>query len=211
MSSRRVVKGASLSKSERDGNVPALTKGAQKLMVATKKSVKQQKSELTPPSEKAPQKTPDGAGTSAAATASVKTKAASERASAPLTISPPKLLVEVEPMDKIAALGKETDWCLNVEDGLWRLGDITHQTFSQNENIASCISRRCYVRSGCDLWQDFSHIRLALERCKRRDRRFNSFGAVAMQINIGYKKFLCIISRPLYVRLAYNEYLKISK
>ncbi|GBP01666.1 hypothetical protein EVAR_90460_1 [Eumeta japonica] len=26
-----------------------------------------------------------------------------------LTISPPKLLVEVEPMDKIAALGKETD------------------------------------------------------------------------------------------------------
>ncbi|GBP72810.1 hypothetical protein EVAR_40311_1 [Eumeta japonica] len=103
MSSRRVVKGASLSKSERDGNVPALTKGAQKPMAATKKSVKQQKTELTPPSEKAPQKTPDGAGTSAAATASVKTKAASERASAPLTISPPKLLVEVEPMDKIAA------------------------------------------------------------------------------------------------------------
>ncbi|GBP21032.1 hypothetical protein EVAR_11063_1 [Eumeta japonica] len=77
MSSRRVVKGASLSKSERDGNVLALTKGAQKLMAATKKSVKQQKSELTPPSEKAPQN-PDGAGTSAAATASVKTKAARE-------------------------------------------------------------------------------------------------------------------------------------
>ncbi|GBP01739.1 hypothetical protein EVAR_72846_1 [Eumeta japonica] len=53
-------------------------------------------------------KTPDGPETSAAATASVKTKAA-KHASAPLTISPPNLLVEVEPMDKIAALGKETD------------------------------------------------------------------------------------------------------
>ncbi|GBP28958.1 hypothetical protein EVAR_83857_1 [Eumeta japonica] len=75
MSSRRVVKGASLSKSERDGNVPALTKGAQKPMAATKKSVKQQKTELTPPSEKAPQNSGRG-GNSAAATASVKTKAA---------------------------------------------------------------------------------------------------------------------------------------
>ncbi|GBP96818.1 hypothetical protein EVAR_85575_1 [Eumeta japonica] len=131
MSSRRVAKGASSSKPEKDSVVPAVTKGAQKPMVATKKLAKQQKSELTPPSEKAPQKTPDGVGISAAATASVKTKTASERASATLTISPPKLLVEVEPMDEIAAQGKETD--AGVFTGIQAVGDFARRASLREE------------------------------------------------------------------------------
>ncbi|GBP96471.1 hypothetical protein EVAR_48134_1 [Eumeta japonica] len=88
------------------------------------------KTELTPPSEKAPQNS-GRAGTSAAATASVKTKAASERKSAPLTISPPKLLVEVEPMDKIAALGKETD--AEVFTAIQAVGDFARRASLKEE------------------------------------------------------------------------------
>ncbi|GBP53030.1 hypothetical protein EVAR_43315_1 [Eumeta japonica] len=54
MSSRRVTKGASVSKSEKDGAVPTIVKGAQRPTVASKKFAKQQKSVMTPPSEKAP-------------------------------------------------------------------------------------------------------------------------------------------------------------
>ncbi|GBO99843.1 hypothetical protein EVAR_90707_1 [Eumeta japonica] len=130
MSSRRVVKGRHCP-NPRETVMSSIDERAQKPMAATKKSVKQQKTELTPPSEKAPQKTPDGAGTSAAATASVKTKAASERASAPLTISPPKLLVEVEPMDKIAALGKETD--AGVFTAIQAVGDFARRASLREE------------------------------------------------------------------------------
>ncbi|GBP42610.1 hypothetical protein EVAR_87161_1 [Eumeta japonica] len=109
MSTRRVTKATSSSKSDKDNGVPTLTKGAQKLMVVSKKFAKQQKAETTPTSEKAPQQTLDRAEISAAATPSAKTKAANERTSVPLTISPPKMLVEVEPTDGITVQGRETD------------------------------------------------------------------------------------------------------
>ncbi|GBP98466.1 hypothetical protein EVAR_59892_1 [Eumeta japonica] len=79
MSSRRVVKG-SLSKSERDGNVPALTKGRRNRWRRQKSvnsknrvdaAIGESASKLRTGREPRP------------ATASVKTKAASERASAP--------------------------------------------------------------------------------------------------------------------------------
>ncbi|GBO99372.1 hypothetical protein EVAR_599_1 [Eumeta japonica] len=129
MSSRRVVKGASLSKSERDGNVPALTKGAQKPMAATKKSVKQQKTELTPPSEKAPQNS-GRAGTRRPLPR--RSRRRPQRACiGSLTISPPKLLVEVEPMDKIAALGKETD--AGVFTAIQAVGDFARRASLREE------------------------------------------------------------------------------
>ncbi|GBP93911.1 hypothetical protein EVAR_90911_1 [Eumeta japonica] len=130
MSSRRVAKGRHRPNQKRQC-CPSSDEGAQKPMVATKKLAKQQKSELTPPSEKAPQKTPDGVGISAAATASVKTKTASERASATVTISPPKLLVEVEPMDEIAAQGKETD--AGVFTGIQAVGDFARRASLREE------------------------------------------------------------------------------
>ncbi|GBP97959.1 hypothetical protein EVAR_82193_1 [Eumeta japonica] len=79
MSSRRVVKGASLSKSERDAKNrvdAAIGESASKLRTGGNLGGRYRVGQ---------------------------DEGASERASAPLTISPPKLLVEVEPMDKIAA------------------------------------------------------------------------------------------------------------
>ncbi|GBP89239.1 hypothetical protein EVAR_71125_1 [Eumeta japonica] len=117
----------SSSKSDKDNGFPTLTKGAQKLMVVSKKFAKQQKAETTPPLEKAPQQTLNRAETSAATTASAKTKATNERTSVPLKISPPKLLVEVEPMDEIAAqasLKEEISRPSLSGSGRPRLGDL---------------------------------------------------------------------------------------
>ncbi|GBP88968.1 hypothetical protein EVAR_87740_1 [Eumeta japonica] len=125
MTLRRVTKGTSSSKSDKDNGVQTLTKGAQKLMVVSKKLAKQQKAETTPPSEKAPQQTLDRAEISAATTASAKTNTANERASVPLTVSPSKLLVEVKPMDEIAAQGRETD--AGVFTAIQAVGDFARR------------------------------------------------------------------------------------
>ncbi|GBP90773.1 hypothetical protein EVAR_102455_1 [Eumeta japonica] len=119
-------KGASLSK-PRDGNVPALTKGRRNRW-RRQKSVKQQNRVDAAIGESA-SKLRTG-GTSAAATASVKTKAAASVHRLP-TISPPKLLVEVEPMDKIAALGKETD--AGVFTAIQAVGDFARRASLREE------------------------------------------------------------------------------